>query len=129
LTQAGRLAPVHATGFLLGSRSHLDCQDFMERAALNGAGVSSGWLNRHLEAVGETATFEAVGVGKALQLALRGNAPAIGIDTFAGFDVRTTSARRSEITDALDALFGADTLLDTTARRSFAAVDELARAN
>ena len=34
LYQAGRFAAVHATGFLLGSRSHFDCQDFMERAAL-----------------------------------------------------------------------------------------------
>jgi len=127
--QAGRLAAVHATGFLLGSRSHFDCQDFMERAALNSAGVSSGWLNRHLEAVGVTETFEAVGVGKTLQLALRGNAPAIGLDTFAGFTVRSTSARKSEINDALEGLFASDSLLDTTARRSFAAVDELAAAN
>ncbi|HET7844534.1 MAG TPA: DUF1501 domain-containing protein [Xanthomonadales bacterium] len=129
LYQAGRLAAVQATGFLLGSRSHFDCQDFMERAALNSAGVSSGWLNRHLEAVGVTETFEAVGVGKTLQLALRGNAPTIGIDTFANFTVRTTSARKAEITDALGDLFASDSLLDATARRSLAAVDELAVAN
>lgn len=129
LYQAGRLAVVHATGFLLGSRSHFDCQDFMERAALNSAGVSSGWLNRHLEAVGVTETFEAVGVGKALQLALRGNARAVGIDTFAGFTVKTTSSRKSEVVDALDHLFASDSLLDVTAQRSLAAVDELAAAN
>jgi uncharacterized protein (DUF1501 family) len=129
LYQAGRLAAVQATGFLLGSRSHFDCQDFMERAALNNAGVSSGWLNRHLEAVGVTETFEAVGVGKTLQLALRGNAPAVGIDTFAGFTVRTTSTRKAEITDAIEGLFAGDSLLDATARRSLAAVDELVAAN
>ena len=56
LYQSGRLAAVHATGFQLSSRSHFDCQDFMERAALQNAGVSSGWLNRFLEISGVTRT-------------------------------------------------------------------------
>ena len=52
LYQSGRLALVQAAGFRQLSRSHFECQDRMERATLDLNLVSSGWLNRHLEAIG-----------------------------------------------------------------------------
>lgn len=127
--QAGRLAAVHATGFSLNSRSHFDCQDFMERAALLNAGVSNGWLNRYLELAGVSRTFEAVGVGAAVPYALRGAAPVIGLRTFPEFALRSQSTRDAAIATALNRLYDADTLLAASARRALAAVDELALAN
>jgi uncharacterized protein (DUF1501 family) len=129
LYEAGRFAAVHATGFLLGSRSHFDCQDFMERAALGTANVSSGWLNRHLQTVGVTETFQGIGVGQALQLSLRGEAPAIGLSTIAGFTIRTTSTRKPEIETTFTKLYDAPTLLGNTANSAVDAVDALAAAN
>lgn len=129
LYQAGRVAAVHATGFVLGSRSHFDCQDFMERAALGTSGITSGWLNRHLEAIGVTETFQAVGVGSALQPSLRGNAPVIGLSNIASFDIRTTSTRRRTIGDTFGALYGDSTLLSGSARLALGAIDELTAAN
>lgn len=129
LYQEGRLAAVHATGFVLGSRSHFDCQDFMERASLGTSGITSGWLNRHLETIGVTETFQAVGVGSALQPSLRGTAPVIGLSNIASFDIRTTSARRRSIGDTFGALYGDSTLLSGSARLALGAIDELAVAN
>jgi uncharacterized protein (DUF1501 family) len=129
LYNAGRLAVVHATGFLLGSRSHFDCQDFMERAALSTANVSSGWLNRFLEIAGPAATFQAVGIGKSVPLALRGNASTIGLSTFPEFTVATRSPRADTISLFLERLYDADTLLSTSARKALDAVDELEQAN
>ncbi len=127
--QAGRLAAVHATGFTLGSRSHFDCQDFMERAALSTANVSNGWLNRFLGLAGISQTFEAVGVGATVPYALRGLAPVIGIRSFPEFAIRTTSTRRAQITDLLARLYDSETLLALSSRRAIGAVDELAVAN
>jgi uncharacterized protein (DUF1501 family) len=129
LYRSGSLAVVHATGFVLGSRSHFDCQDFMERAALNSANVSSGWLNRHLEASGVTETFQGIGVGRALQLSLQGGAPVIGLGTIAGFTVRTTSTRKDAIQGLFETLYDADNLLAANSRRALGAVDDLAAAN
>jgi|APFre7841882724_1041349.scaffolds.fasta_scaffold02943_4 uncharacterized protein (DUF1501 family) len=129
LYQNGRLAAVHATGFSLSSRSHFDCQDFMERAALLNAGVSNGWLNRYLELSGVTRTFEAVGVGAAVPYSLRGNAPVIGLRSFAEFALRTQSARVDAIADTYARLYDSQTLLASSSRRALAALDELALAN
>jgi uncharacterized protein (DUF1501 family) len=129
LYQAGRLAAVHATGFSLSSRSHFDCQDFMERAALLNAGVSSGWLNRYLELAGVTRTFEAVGVGSAVPYSLRGTAPVIGLSNFSGFALRTQSTRGAAIANTYARLYDAETLLASSSRRALSAVDELAAAN
>jgi uncharacterized protein (DUF1501 family) len=129
LYQAGRLAAVHATGFLLGSRSHFDCQDFMERAALTTANVSSGWLNRFLDLAGIDNTFEAVGVGATVPYSLRGSAPVIGIRSFDSFTLRTTSPRRGQISELFTRLYDSETLLASSSRRALGAVDELAVAN
>ena len=126
LYQSGRLAAVHATGFQLSSRSHFDCQDFMERAALQNAGVSSGWLNRFLEISGVTRTFEAVGIGAAVPYALRGAAPVIGLSTFDEFALQSESPRGRAIADTFARLYDAQTVLASSSRRALAAVDELA---
>jgi uncharacterized protein (DUF1501 family) len=129
LYQSGRLAAVQAAGFRQASRSHFECQDRMERATLDLNTVSSGWLNRHLEVVGLGETFQAVGMGRAVQASLRGAAPVIGLATIGEFTIRTTSQRKGEIMDAFAALYDDATLLASSSTQALAAVDQLADAS
>ena len=128
LFRAQRLAVVQAAGFRQLSRSHFECQDRMERATLDLAAVSSGWLNRHLSVRDGDATFTAVGIGRALQASLRGPAPAIGLATIDAFTIRTGSPRKDAIMATFDALHADEGLLATTSDQALAAVDQLAEA-
>ncbi|HET9484720.1 MAG TPA: DUF1501 domain-containing protein [Xanthomonadales bacterium] len=128
LYQSGRLALVQAAGFRQLSRSHFECQDRMERATLDLNLVSSGWLNRHLEAVGIGETFQAVGMGRAVQQSLRGPAPVIGLATIGEFTIRTSSQRKGEIMDAFAALYDDGSPLAASSVQALEAVDQLAEA-
>lgn len=129
LYQSGKLAVVHATGFQNDSRSHFECQDRMERASLNLFDVSDGWLNRHLQAIGVTATFQGMGIGTVVPGAVRGAAPVIGLSSIAGFSLRTSSTRKQAISDLFVDLYDATSTLSASARQALGAVDELALAN
>ena len=128
LYQSGRLALVQAAGFRQLSRSHFECQDRMERATLDLNLVSSGWLNRHLEAIGIGETFQAVGMGRAVQQSLRGPAPVIGLATIGEFTIRTSSQRKGEIMDAFAALYDDGSPLAASSVQALEAVDQLAEA-
>ena len=76
LYAAGQLLPVHAVAGGYRSRSHFDAQDYMESGAEQR--LSSGWLNRAVEAMpGKRA---ALSVGVTVPLVLRG---AAGVGTYA----------------------------------------------
>lgn len=130
LFDAGRLAIVAASGMKTGNRSHFECQDRMERAYPTGSAlVTTGWLDRHLGLIGNTGTFQAMGVGNAVQASLRGPAPEIGLKTIEGFKLTTTSGRAAAITQQFNALYNAETSLGKSARLALGAVDALAAAN
>ncbi len=79
--EAGTFAPLIGIGSPHGSRSHFDCQDFMEYAVPGGRGVSAGWLNRYLTASkqpGES-DFRAVALQGLLPRALRGRYPVLAV--------------------------------------------------
>ncbi len=128
LYQSARLAVVQAAGFKQLSRSHFECQDRMERATLDLNAVSSGWLNRHLDTVGLGETFQAVGMGRSVQQALRGPAPVIGLAAISEFTIRTSSQRKGEIMNAFASLYDDASLLASSSSQALAAVDELAEA-
>ena len=130
LYDAGRLAVVHAAGLRTANRSHFDCQDMYERGSTDTLSVFDGWLNRYLQSnAGGEDTFEALGVGRAVQGSLRGAAPVIGLSSIANFRLSTNSGRATSVADTLSLLFDAQSLLSRTARSALSALEEMASAN
>lgn len=129
LYDAGDLAIVHATGGLHGDLSHFTAQALMERGVLAHQPVFSGWLNRHLEIIGPTVAFQAVGIGKAVAPALRGEAAVIGLGEIDNVALTTRSRRAAATPDLLKLLYtGADDL-DRAAQQAFDAIDVLDQAD
>ena len=73
LYRAGQLLPVHAVAGPYRSRSHFDAQDYLESGAEQR--LSSGWLNRAVEAMPGHVANTALSVGVTVPLVLRGPAP------------------------------------------------------
>lgn len=131
LWDRAQMAIVHAVGLSTPSRSHFDAQDFMERAWLEKGTVFTGWLNRHLasSASASDATFRGISVGRAVTKSMGGTAPVVGLNSISSFGLNTTSARKTELSEALEASFSGVGMLDSTGLRTFAALDELLAAN
>ncbi len=70
----GKAAILHAAASPYRERSHFDGQDVLESGAVQVYGARDGWLNRALQRA--PSASEAVGVGAAVPLLLRGAAPA-----------------------------------------------------
>ena len=87
LYQSGDLAVIHASGSKDPSRSHFDCQDFMERAAPGNKSVTTGWLNRYLSLVGGGQAISGLTLAKKKTKSLAGPAPAIAFSSVANFAV------------------------------------------
>ncbi|MGH8107913.1 MAG: DUF1501 domain-containing protein [Arenimonas sp.] len=128
LFQSGQLAVVHATGLKHDERSHFECQMHIESALVEHT-QHTGWLNRHIGNIGAAGSFQAVGMGSAVQMALQGTQPAIGMSSIASFSFSSSSTRKTELEDALYALHPAANQTSTSARQALDAVDYLALAN
>ena len=72
LYAANQLLPVHAVAGSYRSRSHFDAQDYLESGA--DERLSSGWLNRAVEAIPDYKPNLALSVGVTVPLMLRGAA-------------------------------------------------------
>ncbi len=86
LYENGTFAPIMSVGSPHPSRSHFDCQDFMEYAAPGERGIKDGWLNRYLKASradGES-DFRAVATQSLLPRALRGQYPVLAVPRLRG---------------------------------------------
>ncbi len=84
--EAGTFAPIMSVGSPHPSRSHFDCQDFMEYAAPGERGVKDGWLNRYLRVSrkeGES-DFRAVATQSLLPRSLRGDYPVLAVPRLRG---------------------------------------------
>ncbi len=83
LWDKGLLAPIVNVGMHHPSRSHFDCQDFMEYGAPGDKSVRDGWMNRFLSATsgpdaGEN-EFRAVAMQGRLPRSLRGKYPVLAV--------------------------------------------------
>jgi uncharacterized protein (DUF1501 family) len=130
LYQSGQLGIVHATGLKHDERSHFACQDHVETGihdlAGGGHGGHSGWLNRWVDGAGNPGGFTAIGMGSALQMALRGDADALAMPSMAGFSFASTSSRRVALQDQLEAMHGRSTAICGAARQAVANAEYLA---
>jgi uncharacterized protein (DUF1501 family) len=127
--RAGSLAWVAATGMKTGSRSHFECQDRIERGYADAsAGPLNGWLDRHLEAIGNSGTFQAAAVGGGVPVSLRGAAPSIGFKTIEAFQLGGGAGAEATIA-VLSGLYEDDSVLSQTAQLALNSVSQLAAAN
>jgi uncharacterized protein (DUF1501 family) len=107
LYDEGLLAPVVCAGSKHPSRSHFDCQDFLEYGAPGDKSVKSGWLNRYLEAtsgpLGPEGEFRALGMQGRLPRSLRGTYPVLAVPNALG---RGRQGGEDDVLDLFDPLYG-----------------------
>lgn len=131
LYASGALAFVHAAGSPDLSRSHFDCQDFMERAAPGDRTRVDGWLARYLAVAGGGKSIAGVTLRNARAKALQGSAPSLAFASLGALSF--TGAHVDERQAALDARYAVVTeqtaaarLLGESAAQALDAVDLLA---
>src|SRR4029079_7006614 len=87
-----RLAAVHAVGSPDNTRSHFDAQDFLESGTPGRKATEDGWMNRHLQAEGASASpVRAVAIAPTLPRTLQGKAPAVAMTSIREFGLRPTA--------------------------------------
>ena len=79
LIASGMVVPILNVGSPNGTRSHFSAQDYMERAAPGENAVTTGWLNRYLEATKKPydAPLRGLSAENLVPRALRGNYPVL----------------------------------------------------
>ena len=88
-----QLAIVDAVGSPDPTRSHFDAQDYMESGTPGLKATNSGWMNRALPKVeGKESPVRAVALGAQLPRAMRGDEPALALQSIGGFQVKNEDA-------------------------------------
>ncbi len=89
LYKSGSLGIVHAVGSPDNSRSHFDCQDFMESGTPGIKSTADGWMNRFAGTLPRTdSKFRSVALTQTLPRVLRGPSPAVALARIDDFHVR-----------------------------------------
>jgi uncharacterized protein (DUF1501 family) len=81
----GRLAFIHAAGSPDPSRSHFDCQEFMERATPGDRSRVDGWLARYLAVAGGGKSIAGVTLRNTRAKSLVGPAPSLAFASLGAF--------------------------------------------
>jgi uncharacterized protein (DUF1501 family) len=126
------LAAVHAAGSPDPTHSHFQAMDYMERGTPGSQALSTGWINRHLQAAagdGDVSPFRAVGFGTLLQASLRGPVPATALQSIADFHLRGNAGAVQTFQASLASLYADTTWLDAQGVETFNAINALATAN
>jgi len=101
------------------SRSHFDCQDFMEYGAPGDKSVRDGWLNRYLQATagphGPEGEFRALALQGRLPRSLRGRYPVLAVPDRMGFGGRRRTGDE-DVLDLFDPLYKAPPSMDKPGR-------------
>jgi uncharacterized protein (DUF1501 family) len=115
--EAGKLAIVHASGFVVGnpSRSHFDAQRFMEVGKFNDPTLFTGWLGRHLSDTGAVMPAQpvrAIGVATGLQQSLVGSpksipVPGLGGSTSPAYNITGSSSTAAARLARLNTMYSA----------------------
>jgi uncharacterized protein (DUF1501 family) len=126
---------VHAAGSPDPSHSHFQAMDYMERGTPGSQALSTGWINRHLQAAaaggdGDVSPFRAVGFGTLLQASLRGPVPATALQSIAEFHLRGRDPAAVQAFQAsLSSLYAGGSWLDFQGQETVSAISTLAAAN
>jgi uncharacterized protein (DUF1501 family) len=96
------LAIVAAVGDALGTRSHFDAEDAMERGVKGGDSVYTGWIDRHFTSRSKgQPPFPSVAIGSRLPTSLRGPAQDIVIRSASDFRLNVGAAVEKRVERAL----------------------------
>jgi uncharacterized protein (DUF1501 family) len=128
------LAAVHAAGSPDPTHSHFQAMDYMERGTPGSQAISTGWINRHLQALtaagdANASPFRAVGFGTLLQASLRGPVPATALQSIADFHLKGKASEVQAFQNSLALLYSDGTWLDAQGIETLNAIDSLAAAN
>ena len=82
-----KLAAIPAVSTPALSRSHFQAQDCLERGGFNGAGSSSGWLDRLLEVLGAGTTFRSIAGGYNAPRSLLGASSPVVLESLSEFAI------------------------------------------
>jgi uncharacterized protein (DUF1501 family) len=130
LYATGALAFVHAVGSPDPSRSHFDCQDFMERAAPGNRTIVDGWLGRWLALAGGGRAIAGITLRHTRAKALQSAAPSLAFPSLGGFALsgNAVEERRAALEARYDDVQAgaAGTLLGDAGALAFDAMDVLA---
>lgn len=126
LHQAGELCWLHATGSHRVTRSHVDAQSDMERAAPGDPAIRDGWLNRYLDVLGGAESWRGITLGSAEVLALKGAAPSLAFTSIDDFVLDDASGRRAALSSMYDR--ASDSPLRSASRAAFDALTVVAGA-
>jgi len=124
--KAGQIAAVHATGSPHETRSHFEAMDYMERGEPGSFSVSTGWIARHLAAIGQGtgSPVRGVGWGTALQTALQGAPSTIAMQSIIDYHLDGNQRVAAEMIQSLSSLYAlADDSLAASAQATKAAID------
>ena len=103
LITAGKVAAVPAVSTPDLSRSHFQAQDCLERGSTNS--LTSGWLDRVLEASGPGTTFRSVAVGGMTPRSLMGTSGSIAMGSLDSIKLDVDASETDRTTTALAALY------------------------
>lgn len=106
MIEAGTAAPILNVGSPDGTRSHFSAQDYMERGAPGNPRVTTGWLNRYLQATRKQtdAPLRGISAETLLPRALRGEYPVLA------------GNNNTEQLELFEGLYAPDNLINQTAR-------------
>lgn len=125
LYKGGSLGIVHAVGSPDNSRSHFDCQDFMESGTPGIKSTSDGWMNRFAGTLPRTdSKFRSVALTQTLPRVLRGASPAVALARIDDFHVREDIAMSEGRRGAMAGSAGGDMAAKKTSEDSSAAAFE-----
>lgn len=121
------LAVVHSAGQADSTRSHFDAQEFVDSGLPGVKGAGSGWLARHVDAVGAAAApLSVVTWGASPTPSLRSLREAVAFESIEDFSVNLPDELQAAGMASLRALYGTDDLLGQRARTTLDAIDQVA---
>jgi len=124
LYKAGHLAVVHAVGMNDDTRSHFDAQQFMEAGTPGLRATTSGWITRHLRALGHgSVLLPAVGTGGYVPMSLGDDPVAVAMTTPPAF----TLPGDSSLAPLIHRVYHGDTWLHQAGQRALRGVDTVQR--
>jgi len=124
LYKAGHLAVVHAVGMNNDTRSHFDAQQFMEAGTPGQRTTTSGWITRHLRALGHgSVLLPAVGTGGYVPMSLGDDPDAVAMTTPPAF----TLPGDGSLAPLIHRVYHGDTWLHQAGQRALRGVDTVQR--
>lgn len=119
-----KLAVVHSAGQDSGSRSHFDAQERVDSGIPEQLGAASGWLARHVAAVGGTAApLSVVTWGLSPTPSLRSLDEAAALTSIETFALSAPAGLQAAGMQTLRNLYGSDDLLGRRARATLDAIE------